>query len=93
MVYQLTYELRSPDWDYSSLYSFLEKDAGDSAIHVLRDSWWIYISKPVSICELRDRIRAFMGEKDIFYISELLKESVDGWMPSSHWKWYSEHPE
>lgn len=94
MVYQLTYELKSQDYDYSSFFSYLEKEIGESAIHVLRDSWWIYISNnEISVEELCNNIRSHLGDKDIFYLSELQKESVNGWMPSSHWKWYNEHKE
>lgn len=91
MVYQLTYELKSPERDYSSLYNFLEKEAGNSSIHVLRDSWWIYSEKEETVENLCDRIRPHLGDKDIFYLSELRKDAINGWMPSSHWKWYNEH--
>lgn len=91
MIYQLTYELKSPERDYSSFYTFLEKEVGDSAIHVLRDSWWIYLGQEKPVEELCDTIRPLLGEKDIFYLSILHKDSVNGWMPSSHWKWFNEH--
>lgn len=39
MIYQLSYELKTPEKDYTSLYTFLEKVLG--GIHVLRDTWWI----------------------------------------------------
>lgn len=93
MVYQLTYELKSSEHDYSSFYSYLEKEVGESAIHVLRDSWWIFTPQEVSIDSLCDGIREHLGDKDIFYLSELRKEAVNGWMPSSHWKWYNDHKE
>lgn len=91
MVYQLAYELKSPERDYTLFYNFLEKKVGDSSIHVLRDSWWIYVENEIAIDVLCDRIRPYLGEKDIFYVSELHKETINGWMPSSHWKWYNEH--
>lgn len=93
MVYQLTYELKSQERDYSSFYAFLEKEVGDSSIHVLRDSWWIYTAQAIPLDTLCDSIRSHLGEKDIFYLSEFRKEALNGWMPSSHWKWYNEHKE
>lgn len=91
MVYQLSYELRNTERDYTSFYNFLEREMGESALHVLRDSWWIYISSPSELADLCDGIRSHMGDRDIFFLSELHKDQVNGWMPSSHWKWLNEH--
>lgn len=91
MVYQLSYELRNTEKDYTSFYNFLEREMGQSALHVLRDSWWIHIDSPAELKTLCDNVRAHMGEKDIFFLSELHKDQVNGWMPSSHWKWLNEH--
>ncbi len=91
MVFQLTYELKTLDRDYTPFYNFLEKDAGDSAIHVLRDSWWIHSSGSVTIADMCEKIREHLGDTDIFYLSELQQGSINGWMPSSHWKWYNDH--
>lgn len=49
MVYQLSYELKTPDKDYGPLYSYLENDLGTSAKHVLRDSWWIAVDQELDV--------------------------------------------
>lgn len=90
MVYQVSYELRTQDKDYTGLYSFLEKDLGTSAIHVLRDTWWIDFSGK-NINDVCDDIRKHLGESDIFYLSQLNMQDINGWMPSTTWNWLKEH--
>lgn len=92
MVYQLTYELRTPDKDYSELYAFLEKGLGGEAIHVLRDCWWIFTTE-TSASKLCDEIRAHLGEKDLFFVSRLPDggDYMNGWQPQSSWAWFQAH--
>lgn len=90
MIYQLSYELKTPDKDYTDLYSFLEKEIGKSAIHVLRDTWWFKYEGNNSVDDFNDIIKKKMGENDIFFISVLDKEKINGWMASSNWKWLND---
>ena len=91
MVYIISYELRTPDKDYTGLYSFLEKEMGDSAVHVLRDTWWIELNDvEPNLAQLCDRIRSFMGEKDVFFIMDITNQHTNGWLASSSWKWLQE---
>lgn len=91
MVYQLLYELKTPDMDYSPLFSYLEHDMGTSAKHVLRDCWWIAVDDAINVDEACDKIRGFMGDKDNIYLCQLPNSDINGWMPSSIWKWFSEN--
>ena len=90
MIYQLSYELRTPGKDYTSLYAFLEKGVEGSAIHVLRDTWWIKYHGNKDVSELCEIIKKEMGEKEIFFLSELSEKEINGWMASSNWKWLKE---
>lgn len=90
MIYQLSYELKTPDKDYTALYSFLEKEVGGSAIHVLRDTWWIKYNESQNINDLCDLIKGKMGENDVFFLSALSVNDMNGWLPSSNWKWLNE---
>lgn len=93
MVYQLTYELKTPDKDYSILYEFLEHGLGEEvqSKHVLRDCWWFATPQGFNVDELCDHIRQRMGELDNLYMSRLPDTDINGWLPSSIWKWYSEN--
>ena len=90
MIYQVSYELRTQNKDYTQLYSFLEKELGSSAIHVQRDTWWIDFSGK-DINDVCDEIRNRIGESDIFYLSQLDTLHINGWMPSTTWNWLREH--
>jgi hypothetical protein len=90
MIYQLTYELRTAEMDYSDFFSYLEQGLGGAALHVLRDAWWLSIDES-DINILCESIRAHLGEKDVFFISQLPTGQINGWMPQTSWKWYQEH--
>lgn len=87
MIYQLSYELRTLEKDYSGLYEFIEQFANGNAIHVLRDTWWIDFDNSVSTDEFCKNLRIHMGENDVFFFSEVTTEKLNGWMPSQHWDW------
>ena len=91
MVYNLSYELKTPDKDYSELFTFLEHRLGKGGIHVLRDCWWIASDTPLNVDETSDEIRKLMGEKDIFHFGRLPETDVNGWLPSSHWDWLKQN--
>lgn len=90
MILQLSYELKTVEKDYSKLYSFLEKELATSSIHVLRDTWWVKYDGTKSISEICDMIKEKMGENDVFFLSMLDKNEINGWMASSNWKWLNE---
>lgn len=91
MVYQLSYELKTPDKDYAPLYSYLENDLGTSAKHVLRDSWWIAVEHELDVDAICDEIRSRMGEKDNLYFCRLSNLDINGWLPSSIWQWFNQY--
>lgn len=90
MIFQLSYELKTPDKDYTELYSFLEKELGKSAIHVLRDTWWVKYEGQKNIDDISDLIKDKMGKNDVFFISVLEIDKTNGWLASSNWKWLNE---
>lgn len=92
MIYQISYDLKNPDKDYTSLYQYLSKEAGKDSIHVLRDLWWIYEPEITPISEFCAALRSHMDEKDIFVVTEKNsgEGTIDGWLPSQVWKWYKE---
>ncbi len=90
MIFQLSYELKTPDKDYTELYSFLEKEIGKSAIHVLRDTWWIKYDGLKDIDGISDLIKDKMGKNDVFFVSEIQISKINGWLASSNWKWINE---
>jgi hypothetical protein len=92
MIYQLTYELRTSDKDYTEFFAYIEQSIGDDAIHVLRDAWWISV-KEKDLDSLCDDIRTRLGEKDVFFLTKIHSGETNGWMPQNTWKWYQKHIE
>lgn len=90
MIYQLSYELRTGGKSYTDFYTYLENGLGGSAIHILRDVWWIAVEGK-TLDELLHSIKDFFGEDDIFFITAISAESTNGWMPKSVGTWLEEH--
>ena len=85
MIYQLSYELKTPEMDYTSLYDYLEKELEGK--HVLRDTWLIKYEGEKNMHELCERIREQLGNNDVFFLSKIISGGIDGWMATSNWKW------
>ncbi|GEM_PF-4695604 len=86
MIYQLTYELRTPDFPYSDFLIFLESGLQVETYRAFRDTWWID-AKSLSLDDLRLKIKENIGQDDIFFISTFNVGDFNGWMPSSAWQW------
>lgn len=89
MVYQLVYELKTADFNYSEFYSFIEKDLGKGATRVFRDAWW-FESDEDDIDALCNKIRSRLGELDTFYVALIPNGKIDGWLANITWNWYKE---
>lgn len=86
----LTYELRNSDKSYSDFFIFLEKGLGVDSYHALRDSWWID-GNHLKMDEIRLKIKEYLHPGDIFFITKLDADSINGWMPSNAWDWLIDH--
>lgn len=91
MIYSLTYELKSSDFDYSALFKFLDHGGDFNCIHVTRDCWWITPIEKMDIDFLVDKLRALMGPKDHFFVTALSSLDINGWLPSSSWTFYKDN--
>ena len=91
MIYSLSYELKSTERDYTSLFNYLEHEIGSGSIHVMRDSWWIASDIELDINVICDQIREHIGEKDYFFFTKLSDSVINGWLPSSSWDYFSEN--
>lgn len=90
MVYLVTYELRSPEKDYTPLFSYIEKDVGEEVLHVMQNVWWIKSSNELDLSDLCDKLRAHMDNTDLLSISRLEKGYYNGWLPGTSWEWLKE---
>ncbi len=94
MVYQVSYELRTPEKDYSSLFKFLENEVEGvkgEGIHVLRDVWWVKVNEPFDADVFGKKIKEHLESTDIFFFAQLTSNNINGWMPSSYWTWFNQN--
>lgn len=90
MIYQLTYELRSADKDYSDFFEYLEKNIDAETLHILKDTWWMAADK-INIDELCKKIKGFLNDDDVFFVTIISDTDTNGWMANNTWKWFREH--
>lgn len=89
MIFQLTYELKDTDRDYSEFYKYLDDGiSGGDSVHVLRDTWWIACQDEVTVNSLCDSAKSYLGDNDLFFVTRIDENSINGWLPSSYWNWF-----
>lgn len=91
MIYSLSYELKSAEKDYTSLFNYLEHNIGLGGIHVMRDTWWIASDTELNINDICNEIRKLIAEKDHFFFTKLSDTGINGWLPSSSWEFFSDN--
>lgn len=92
MIYILSYQLKTPDKDYTPLYKHIEEGIGSSAKHVLRDSWWIASGNELDVDDECLKVRKYLGDQDSVYMTKLdSRAPINGWLPSAFWDWYGEY--
>mgnify|MGYP004566356011 FL=1 len=91
-MYFVSYELKTADKDYSSLFAYLEHEVGNrNGIHVMRDSWWLSSNEELDVNIVCEEIRKRIGDKDHFFLSKLPTNDINGWLPSSSWDFFREN--
>ena len=84
MLLLITYDLRSSDKDYTSLYEGIKKNCS---------KWWHYMESvwivktdntPDSIVDmLKDKI----DKDDRLFVVDITQQKRQGWLPSKAWEW------
>lgn len=83
MIVLISYDLKSPDKNYESLYEAI-KNCSSTWWHYL-DSMWL-IKTSLSTEEVFDRIHPSMDSNDLLLITEF-SGKYSGWLPSKAWEW------
>ena len=88
MIMLITYDLKQPDKDYSSLYESI-KQCGSLWWHYLESVWIVQTEfTPEECC---DRIRPSMDENDYLLVVDITNQKKQGWLPSKAWEWLNTH--
>ena len=86
MVYQLSYDLKSPSADYSSVYETLSSFG--ETLPILKSTW--LISSNLSAEQITDSLCKVIQKGDRFIISQITAAQYNGWHAPSTWTWISE---
>lgn len=88
MIFLITYDLRNPEWDYTPLYDAI-RAIGDNN-HPL-ESVWLVVSGDLNVSEITTQLKQFMDGKDLVFVLDITKSSVQGWLPKSSWEWLKKY--
>lgn len=87
MLYMISYDLKSPGRDYTSLYESI-KSFG-IWWHYLGSTWIIKTSQSVS--QVSELIRQRLDTNDYLIVVDITGRERDGWLPQKAWDWIREH--
>ena len=90
MIYLITYDLRKPGRDYTSLYDAI-KQLGDTN-HPLESVWLVAIdNKSKNAAYISSSLRNYMDDNDLIFVVDISASSHQGWLPKSTWVWLKTH--
>jgi CRISPR/Cas system-associated endoribonuclease Cas2 len=83
-VYLITYDLSSPEKDYSSLFSEIENLG--NAKRILKSVWLVAVEDK-NAHQISETLRKVMDKDDLLYVVKNHESDRHGWIYSSIWKW------
>ena len=82
--YLISYDLRTPGKDYTSLYAAI-KQISPQWQHPLESTWFIYTS--LSSGEIYNRLYIHMDRSDRIVIIKVDEKDKQGWLSKTFWDW------
>ena len=87
MIYQISYDLKSPTADYTAVYETITS-FGDS-LPILKSTWLVATEKTVS--DMTDALIGAIQNGDRFFISGVIRDKYNGLHSRKTWKWIADH--
>ena len=87
MLYMISYDLKSPGRDYSSLYETI-KSFG-TWWHYLESTWIIKTQQTVS--QVNELVRQRLDTNDYLIVVDITGKNCNGWLPQKAWDWIKEN--
>ncbi len=85
MVYQITYELKNPQWDYSGLFIAI-KQLSNAYAHPITPLW--FVVSHLQANDLYDQlVNHISRQTDKLIISETNIQNIQGWVGNEFWNW------
>lgn len=82
-VYSISYDLRQPNRDYTSLYEEIKK-IGDY-FHPLESNWFVRTNWDAQ--DIYDKLRPYIDDNDLILIIRVDQSDKQGWMVKNFWEW------
>jgi len=87
MIYLITYDLKKPGKDYTSLHNTIK--TAPKWWHHLDSTWLIQTNETVEYWS--DKIRRITDSNDNFLIVDITRQKRQGWLPKKAWEWIREN--
>lgn len=83
----ISYDLKTPDRDYVSLYDAI-RSLGENR-HPL-ESTWVVAADDMDPNAIYERLKSCIDKSDSILIFEVMPEECQGWLGKSFWEWMRE---
>lgn len=84
MLYNITYELKNSEKDYSQFLQTL-KTSGSSAVQCMKNSWFVVSGKDRK--ELFELLKEQLESADLLLVCQVSLSDLTGWLPSDSVDW------
>lgn len=88
MIYLITYDLRQPGRDYTSLYDAI-KELGENN-HPL-ESVWLVKNNQLDVTDIVNHLKKKMDDNDLLFVVDITESARQGWLPKSSWVWMNKY--
>lgn len=88
MLYLISYDLRAPEGDYSSLYTAIS--ALGPSLRCL-DSVWLVQTTNNTVETIQSSLTAFIRSNDSLIVIDITGKPYNGWLRKDYWAWYAAH--
>lgn len=85
MLFLISYDLKSPGRDYTSLYNHI-KSLGEWW-HYLESTWIVKMPYATDITQISTSIRQMMDSNDCLLVIDITGKDRNGWLPKDAWEW------
>lgn len=87
-TFAISYDLRQPGRNYSTLYDAIKDLAGNGNWqHPLESVWVISVPDTTTANKIFETIQNQIDNNDSVLVFEVTKSDRQGWLPKSFWEW------
>jgi hypothetical protein len=87
--YVISYDLKIPGRDYTSLYDAIK--SYDDWQHPLESTWILYTTESANEISAKLRSDGKMDNSDLLFVCALDINDRQGWLDKSVWNWIKSH--